>query len=62
MPVRRNGVYAMIFNPKPIALLGEREAYCGYLCADKRMFFVIVMLVFPFFCLVIVFFYKLWIN
>lgn len=57
--IHKNGVYAIIFNPKMNESFKSKDAYCGYICQDKRFLISLLMTLVPFLALGVSMFYKL---
>jgi len=57
--VRENGVYAVIFQPEFDPANRPKNAYCGYLCKDRRAVMSAVIFTLPMLLLALNLFYKL---
>lgn len=58
-PIHKNGVYALIFNPSFNGNFKSKDAFCGYLCQDKRFLISLLMTLVPIVALGVSMFYKL---
>ncbi len=58
--INKNGVYAVIFNPMFNTMKIKQGVYCGYICQDRKFFFVSIFIGLPFLIFLLFVFFKLY--
>lgn len=58
--LQEDGIYAVIFSPKESIYHFKREVYCGLVCRDKRLIFVMFFIVIPIMAMTIYFVYYVY--